>query len=495
MKENTMRENHLQRTNRIVLMTHVVTSIFLILGLISQLKLSGLAPIRSIFPMILVVLLAVGGLILHRSAGNSLTYSRYVGWGFAAVYVVILILSNSGAAFPYMIPFLMLLVLTMDKSGTLVAGCVFVVANILRVIMTVAGASDVSLVIESVSIETIITILVFIASYRGVILINRFFDESSEEILAMSKQSIAVTEKIVDVAKQVESQSQSMASNLAEIASSAQLVNESMDNVALGVANTSEAINEQNGETIRIQELIEGAQREISQIVSITNETKKALKSGSDSLRQLFEHVDGSIESSQVLKASAEQLYSKTEAVRGITSIILGISAQTNLLALNASIEAARAGEAGKGFAVVADEIRNLAEQTRTETENITKLIDEFSANAQEMAEQVTRNVQAANEEHAFTQEANKKFDEIMLKMNALSDDVDEINRRMREITESNNTIVENVTTLSATSQEINASTESVSAMSRKNVDLVGEFSVSMDHILKQVAELKKYTE
>ena len=75
-------------------------------------------------------------------------------------------------------------------------------------------------------------------------------------------------------------------------------------------------------------------------------------------------------------------LSEQTLQIGEIITTVNDIADQSNLLALNAAMEAARAGEAGRGFAVVAGEVRNLAEQSRQATAQVSGILSEIQKSA-----------------------------------------------------------------------------------------------------------------
>lgn len=490
-----MKENHLLRTNRMLALVHGIVTVFAVIGLISQLTMADLKPIQSILPLVLVVLLFIGSLPVYLKFKKDMVYARTVGIGFAFVYLVMLLTAGSNAVFPYMIPVLVMLVLTLDRRLVFISSIIFVLANVVRVVMVIAQTPKgmINLVMESVMVEVIITVLTFIVVNRAIVLMTQFFEESMQGIMSVSSDNSNMLDKMSEVAAGVEEETLSMSHNLEQIEDSAKKVSESMEYVSQGMNDTAQAIVSQTEKTQDIQDIIDSTHEQTEAIVDITRETEEALCEGTKAMEELFGHVSVAISESAQMKQSAEHLQSKSEDVRGITDIILEISDQTDLLALNASIEAARAGELGKGFAVVANEIRHLAEQTRAETENITKLVEELSVNAQVMTEKVERNVDLSQKESVCAKAASARFEEITKKIGLLSGNVEEVNQHMNQLYSSNNAIVDSVNTLSATSEEISASTHEVSSASNRNVELVEEFASAMERILGKINELQSF--
>ncbi len=89
----------------------------------------------------------------------------------------------------------------------------------------------------------------------------------------------------------------------------------------------------------------------------------------------------------QASSAMMGALQEKSRRIHGITEVINEIAARTNLLALNAAIEAARAGEHGRGFAVVAGEVRQLAQRTKSATDEIGAMVREITEQSERAAQ------------------------------------------------------------------------------------------------------------
>ena len=190
-------------------------------------------------------------------------------------------------------------------------------------------------------------------------------------------------------------------------------------------------------------------------------------------------------------------LKERTEAVKGIVDTIFSISSQTNLLALNASIESARAGEAGKGFAVVADQIRNLAEESRKETENIAKILEELSDGTNAASDAVTQSVEAAQVQNDMIQNASESFSGMSGNMSKMIENIEHMDSMLNSLKQANDRIVENIMQISATAEEVTAASTQAENLSNQNLEnaenaqqlLTGVLSVSEKLNTYQVQE------
>lgn len=193
----------------------------------------------------------------------------------------------------------------------------------------------------------------------------------------------------------------------------AQRVGDQIDHLMIGAAQTSYFIDSIGKKVDRdlavTQEIALHAEQTVTTTEQIAAKVEHASAIAGDTRTQSIKgraEVDRSLTQISMARQDAQaasevmaELNEKSRRIHTITEVINEIAATTNLLALNAAIEAARAGEHGRGFAVVAGEVRQLAQRTKSATDDIGTMVREISEQAELAAEgmgALTNNVSEA---------------------------------------------------------------------------------------------------
>jgi twitching motility protein PilJ len=144
---------------------------------------------------------------------------------------------------------------------------------------------------------------------------------------------------------------------------------------------TSEGVKALNGQAQRVLKNCQSA-------TQAADNARRTAEQGAKVVREVVQGMEKIRENTQANAKKIKRLGDRSMEIAGIVKVIGDISAKTDMLALNASIEAARAGEQGRGFTVVAEQVRNLADRTKTLTNQIEKLVNDIQ---QETAEAVAQ--------------------------------------------------------------------------------------------------------
>ncbi len=173
----------------------------------------------------------------------------------------------------------------------------------------------------------------------------------------------------------------------------------SMQEISSATNMTATSIEEQSQMTGTIQRAIEQTGHISEQMVQIAEDSNESIRKKHGCHGRLKTTVRHDQGYQPFRHGRHGKLQEKTKEVEEIAGSIMAISGQTNLLALNASIESARAGEAGRGFAVVAQQIRQFAEQTKSFTEEITKITNDLNTNANMVVNTINGSIEATEQQ------------------------------------------------------------------------------------------------
>jgi len=178
-----------------------------------------------------------------------------------------------------------------------------------------------------------------------------------------------------------------------------------------------------------------------------------------NAVEEMNKIADAVNQSSQVIVELGEN----SSQISAIVNTIKEIADQTNLLALNAAIEAARAGEQGRGFAVVADEVRKLAERTAQSTHEISTMIETIQIGTQHAVASMQTGSSRVSEGVAMANRAGESMNLIRDGANQVVAEVNDITAALSEQSAAGTQLAQEVERVAQMAEETSATIDKIS--------------------------------
>lgn len=488
------KREQLKRANQFLTIGFIVFYVF-VLGVIFTACARG---VRSVgYTVMVTIVIALTILItfilfLRDKSDVKIRYIATIGL-LLVTFIMAWAFDNYYVRFMAAIPFVGCL-LFYDRKFSAISGVAVSVVNIFVVLMKTA-------VLQVYQGEdaldqwcaTFAIMLMMLLTYWTVLVAYKFNTDTIESLGAKEAAQQKMLDDVIAVADEVRKGTENAMNIVTELNSSTEVVNGAMKDISDSTQSTAENIQTQTEMTQSIQDSIGATLERSEKMVQVAKQSSELNDKSARIMDDLKKQSEVIAETNSEVVESMKTLEERTNAVKSIADTIFSISSQTNLLALNASIESARAGEAGRGFAVVADEIRQLAEKTRQETENIANILSELSENAQAAASAVERSVTAAGAQDEMIAQVSDSFGDMNGNVNELIADIGEIDRMLNNLSEANNQIVENIMHLSATTEEVTASSIQAADLSVQNLDNAENTKNLLGNVLDVSYQLDKY--
>ncbi|MDR1902956.1 MAG: methyl-accepting chemotaxis protein [Treponema sp.] len=300
--------------------------------------------------------------------------------------------------------------------------------------------------------------------------------EQADKLLQIGTNLAANMNETATVVHEISANTESIKNRVGNQAVSVNHAGVSMDAITHNIDELNGHIQQQTGDIEKSSSAVEEMLANIASVTQTLNanvEKVKGLAAASENGRT------GLFEVSQDIQEIAKD----SEGLKEINSVIANIASQTNLLSMNAAIEAAHAGESGKGFAVVADEIRKLAESSNAQAKTVSQVLQKIQLSIKKIT--------------ASTNEVMAKFETIdggirtvTVQEEHLRDAMEEQNSGSKQILDAIGGLLNKNQSVKAGSEAMLGRSAEVIEESKKLENITAEITVGMDEMATGASQI-----
>lgn len=241
-------------------------------------------------------------------------------------------------------------------------------------------------------------------------------------------------------AQQAESATAQIISHIGHVRQSVGNQTESIGTLATILQENSDGVQQLDFQISSQGSSIVEASADLEEMVGNIAAVSRSVDKMSDEYRLLIGITNDNKNRQDMVHSSITEMATQSQLLMEANTVIAQIASQTNMLAMNAAIEAAHAGDAGAGFSVVADEIRKLAEDSSKQSKAISLELKKISHTIRDVVETSESSRQGFLQISSKVQETEKLVQEIdnaMHEQNQSSKEVLSALKSINEITTS----------------------------------------------------------
>lgn len=174
-------------------------------------------------------------------------------------------------------------------------------------------------------------------------------------------------------------------------------------------------------------------QNTLTSMFESSDHSKKVVNTSQLEVAKNLNQGSNAIDSMESTTITVQDLKTFSQEISKMMEIISDIADETNLISLNAAIEAARAGIHGRSFAVVADKIRELAEVSQKNADDIGQVLNKIDHQIDHVAQSALASKKSVISLVESSAVIDKNFEEIRSSFDLISKYLEEFNTQFTE--------------------------------------------------------------